>query len=569
MIIMMHKTYVSQLTVRMMCFFLWLACVYLLCIPVCAPIISLLSVFLLRSLLTNATSSIIVKSGAESDDLYQYFPNFLWLVRDASLTYAGSPTDYLKNEVLIRSAKVTPDKIDCIVQSIVSLFPSIECHMLPRPSVDPEILTNMLSNESQLDFEFIERLQDLNRYLCTRITPKGFDSQTTKTHFGGLVVAELIEHYVRAVNSDQDIVLQTCWHSAFQSALYSYSNQLIAKYQQQMKAALEGKLPLEQGDSSNTSTDSEHETLMEIHNRIASILYDDLCHEIEVLLGSTSSSDLATVIQNDFQNKIAVYDMLNSQVESGELLHFVNENYDESTKFCQSLFDQLHSNIHEVVTDAHRDKAQTDIYDDIETAEAKYYENAIGPAKDEILKLGKIKLQTVCDSLTDIPGPPAHLKATKIAKDEVMIRWSGASFNVDKVTKYTVECVEAKLADKSWNHVTVNNHECTATASGLKPHTRYLFRVYAYINDYKSCESTISVTTKVSTSARGAATFGAFIGGALITPVAATTINPVLAPAMTVVGLFGAPVVGGLCAKRVYKKCSEENIPYYPWRPQM
>ena len=511
----------------------------------------------------NAASTIIVKSGAESDDLYQHFPKFLWLLRDATLKYHGSPTDYIKNEVLVRSTKVNPDKLDCIVQAITCVFPSVECFMLPRPSADPEILADMFSHESQLNPEFIQKLEEVCRYLHSSITPKGFDSQTSTVAFSSLVIAELLEQYVQAVNDDQEIVLQSCRQSAFQSALYTDSSQLVVVYKEQMETALQGKLPLEQGDSNEPESQLEGETLMQIHDHIASPLYQDLCREIQVLLGSNCRRDVVSNIEQDFQERLAIYDTINCQVEGGELLNFANANYNESAKFCQNVFDQHYSTIHKRIMDAHKDKKQIEVDSYIVTAKTEYYKNAVGPAKDEVLKLGVIKLQTACDTLTNIPGPPAHLLATTIAKDRVTIRWNGAGFNTHKVTKYTAEFTESKSVHLEWKFIPVQ--ECTATASELKPHTKYLFRVHAYINEYKSRENTVSVTTKCSSAARSAATIGAFVGGTLITPVASVSVNPVLAPAMTVVGLFGAPIVGGCCAKRVYKKCSEENIdfPYF------
>ena len=483
------------------------------------------------------------------------------------MTYKGTPTEYIRNEVLVRSSKATPDRLDCIVQAVVSLFPSIECRMLPRPAIDPDILADMLSSESLLNPEFTKELHSVYEYLCGCIRPKGIDGPTATVPFSGIVIAELLEQYVRAVNSDQDIVLRTCWQSAFQSALYAYSDQLIADYQQQMKASLHEKLPIEQGHSK--SSDSQHnqsETLMLVHKRIASSLYEDLCQEIQVLLGNYWDSNVAQDIREEFLRRIAIYDTENDQVESGELLNFVNQNYDESSKFCQNIFEEYYSSIHEQIMDAHRDKKQIEISDDVEAIKLNYSRRAIGPAKDEVLKVGLIKLQTDCDSLTDIPGPPGHLKATKIAKDHIVIRWNGAAFNGQKVTKYTAECTEADSTDLVWRTITVE--ECTAMANELKPHTRYLFRVHAYINEHKSQESIISVTTKVSSVARGAATLGAFVGGALISPVAAVAINPALAPVMSVAGVLSAPVTGGYFAKKVYQKSGEENIPYYTWKPQ-
>ena len=147
------------------------------------------------------------------------------------------------------------------------MFPSVECRILPCPSIDPDCLTDMLSNESQLNPEFLKELTTIYEYFFSCIRPKGIDSPIITVPFSGTVIAELLEQYAHAVNTDQDIVLQTCWQSAFQSALYSYSNQLVAKYQQQMKASLDGKLPIQQGDLNTYGSEHEEpQTLFLIHN---------------------------------------------------------------------------------------------------------------------------------------------------------------------------------------------------------------------------------------------------------------------------------------------------------------
>ena len=518
------------------------------------------------SQLSNATSSIIVSSGSESDDLYKHFPNFLWLVRDAALTYSGTPTEYLKNAVLVRSSKAKPDKMDYIVQAIISLFPSVECRMLPRPSIDPHTLANMITSESQLNPDFIHQLEEVYEYIRTSIKPKVLESDNmSATRFSGVLMAQFLELYIHAVNEDQNIALQSCWKSAFQSALHSYLNQLVARYQQEMRAALRGNLPMELGasvDSNDECSGGDSDTLFQIHNRVAFTLLDDLRQEINTLLGSNDSDDIVL----DFHKRIAVYDMVNGQVESGELLNFVNENYDQSTKFCESILNELYLPIHKKVMEAHRDKKQVDIQNMIKSMKTEYFERAVGPAKDEVLKLGLIKLQIESESLTNIPGPPAHLKAIKITKDQIVIQWNGAAFHGCKVTKYTAEYTEADSPDKEWKSANVD--ECTASAAELKPFTKYCFRVYAHINENKSHDSTISVKTKVSSAARGAAAAAAFVGGTLVSPIAAASFNPALAPAMAVMGVVGAPVFGGYMARKVYQKSGDENIPYHhPRRP--
>ena len=329
-----------------------------------------------------------------------------------------------------------------------------------------------------------------------------------------------------------------------------------------MKAALRGNLPMELGDSVDSDDEcSGGETLFQIHKCVVCTLLDDLRQEIDTLLGSNYKGDIASDIMLDFCKHIAVYDVLNNQLESGELLNFVNENYDQSTKLCESVLNDFYLPIHEQVVEAHRDKKHVDIQNMIECMKTEYFKRAVGPAKDEVLKLGLIKLQVESESLTNIPGPPAHLKAIKITKDQIVIKWSGAAFNECKVTKYTAGYMEVDSPDKEWKSANVD--ECTASAAELKPFTKYCFRVYAYINEYKSLDNTITVKTKVSSAARGAATAAAFVGGTLVCPIAAASLNPALALVMAIVGVGGAPVFGGYMARKVYQKSGEENIPYH------
>ena len=80
--------------------------------------------------------------------------------------------EYIRNEILVRSSKPNPDKLDCIVQAITSVFPSVKCRVLLCPYIDPECLAGMLYNESQLNAEFLKKLTSVYEYLFSHIRPK-------------------------------------------------------------------------------------------------------------------------------------------------------------------------------------------------------------------------------------------------------------------------------------------------------------------------------------------------------------------------------------------------------------
>ena len=64
------------------------------------------------------------------------------------------------------------------------------------------------------------------------------------------------------------------------------------------------------------------------------------------------------------------------------------KNYDESSKFCHNIFDECYSPIHKQIMDAHKNKKQINVSDDFDSIKTEYNRRAIGPAKDEVLKVG-------------------------------------------------------------------------------------------------------------------------------------------------------------------------------------
>ncbi|XP_035663760.1 guanylate-binding protein 6-like [Branchiostoma floridae] len=100
----------------------------------------------------------------------EFFPNFLWLLRDVSLKMQDknrkdmTPTEYLITKVLRRQGDdddIDESTSDKVGRAILSFFPSVECATLERPSGDREVMNNIAQHTDSLNPEFNEGVHDL------------------------------------------------------------------------------------------------------------------------------------------------------------------------------------------------------------------------------------------------------------------------------------------------------------------------------------------------------------------------------------------------------------------------
>ena len=115
-------------------------------------------------------------SAPETFDLKNYFPDFLWLLRDAILMVPpgcdGKPmtaTDYLKKVVLKRGSVFEETANDRIGRAILTVFPTIECMTIQPPSADPEVMQDIVAKQDCLEPRFNEQVEHLIKYLLQKV----------------------------------------------------------------------------------------------------------------------------------------------------------------------------------------------------------------------------------------------------------------------------------------------------------------------------------------------------------------------------------------------------------------
>lgn len=141
------------------------------------------------SLIINLAKDIQIKSNSKQDDeetIAQYFPSFLWVVRDFALQLKdnkGNPIsarDYLERS--LESQKGVSDAVESknrIRRMMKHFFRERDCSTLVRPTEAEKDLQklNEIAN-NQLRPEFVDQIDLLRNKIFKRIKPKTFGNKT-------------------------------------------------------------------------------------------------------------------------------------------------------------------------------------------------------------------------------------------------------------------------------------------------------------------------------------------------------------------------------------------------------
>ncbi len=355
------------------------------------------------SVFTSLTKSICVKKDAKHNkiELLNYFPDFLWLLRDVMLDMADeagnemSPTDFIIKRVL----KSTGSRTDAIGEAILSFFPKVTCFVLPPPSLDKKIMKNIAEHEDKLNFEFNEGIEELIDILKNDIRPK--QQFATGGFLQGNALAHLVQQYIEQINSPSAIpVMEDAWECTVKVLNEETQTRLLNEYTKMMAKKIEdiSKMghPLEEGGLTDDETSNQH-TILGIHHGIkkdlTNVLLEEVGHYCTAETGALSQISIVKEFVfklEQLESKpyegpdIPASNIVKMDIVGGALLRFVKENHDRSRDYCEKLFNNLYEPI--------ASKLPTGKYlfkeymEDILYLRDQYNSRAIGPAKWEILE---------------------------------------------------------------------------------------------------------------------------------------------------------------------------------------
>ena len=471
-------------------------------------------VFVFYSCFAQLSSYVLTHDDADDlPDHQKHFPDLLWLLRDVDLDITDedgeplTPTEYIKSQVLVRSkdpGMCSPN--DEVVKAIRTLFPSVECKILPNPSTNPG------RNPSRVSSDFTEALQSIIEYLYKSVSPKkGYNDGDI---VDGPTLAALLGQYVSALNSGPQLNLESSWLCMVRLRLEDLAQKLIPVYENEMRSTLESLLPIEEDKPTSiiekeapSEVDSEKQlpqTLMGIHKEILDAKLTILQHEMNGLCLATEAVRSKVLV--NFKKQVVEYedDRGVLKVKGGILHQFVAMNYQKSQEQCNQIFSSVFSSLMDNFNQPFDSKV------------ADYMTRAVGPAKQVIFEQKKQEFFNF--TTRQAPGRPLNLRVVGRGHDRIKIRWEPPTLHPLLSQHYSVEIRRTKDSSSMWSEAK-KTKRLSALIIELDSDTKYRFHVRSmngrkvgdHSNDIETETKFTPTTQKVLAGLAG-------VGGTLAAP---------------------------------------------------
>ena len=189
------------------------------------------------SFVLNLSKTIKIKSVNKEDneeELAEYFPTLLWLLRDFSLKLEDkngnviTEKQYLEHalENISGSSDIVEEK-NRVRNLIKTYFPEKDCFVMVRPVEKESDLQNLQNlPDYQLRKEFVEQAKIFRNKVMKKIKPKTF----RKKLLSGAMLVELVQSILDSINGGSIPVIENSWKYVLQNECIKNSKEIINKF---------------------------------------------------------------------------------------------------------------------------------------------------------------------------------------------------------------------------------------------------------------------------------------------------------------------------------------------------
>lgn len=303
------------------------------------------------SLVINITKHIHLKSNknedVDSDEYAQYFPTFLWVVRDFTLQLVDSegqsitPKEYL--EMALQPQKGFSEQVESknrVRRLIQTFFKERECFTMVRPLTKEKELQNLDKTDmSKLRPEFVEQVLNLRKKVITKLKPKTFHGKA----ISGSMFVGLLNNYISAINEGCVPNIESAWHSICHQTTVKARVDAFEEYEEGLKGQLALKFPVSQHDLKIVH-ENQKALAIEIYQRRA--LGDDTEPALRDLMNRISERYESVKLENkrEFERLLLStlaqqYGVLEAKLKKGEYRSF--SDFDKELRSFQKYFEEL------------------------------------------------------------------------------------------------------------------------------------------------------------------------------------------------------------------------------------
>ena len=194
------------------------------------------------SFILNLSKIIKIKSLSHNDkeeELSEYFPSFLWLLRDFSLKLEDKDGNNISEKEYLESAlenKVGDSDIinekNRVRNLIKTYFPDRDCFTMVRPVEKESDLQNMQNLPDEMfRKEFLVQANNFRDKVYNIATPKSFH----KRALTGNMLIELVQNILDSINSGCIPVIENTWKYVVQNECIKKTKNLTEKFAEEIK----------------------------------------------------------------------------------------------------------------------------------------------------------------------------------------------------------------------------------------------------------------------------------------------------------------------------------------------
>ena len=227
------------------------------------------------SLVINLSKQLQVKQGQQvgPDEMAQYFPSFLWILRDFALQLVDidgneiNQRTYLENS--LREVKGSSDAVEeknRVRRLIRACFQERDAFTLVRPVEDERLLQNLaVVQEDLVRAEFTDAIDRLRAKTLKKVRPKTIKGKA----INGPMLVQLAQSYIVALNDGEVPTIDLAWDNVQKAELQRAYDDAMEIFMKAIKEHFKS-LPVSEAEMKSTIQTLKEESLVTFKGGILS-----------------------------------------------------------------------------------------------------------------------------------------------------------------------------------------------------------------------------------------------------------------------------------------------------------
>jgi hypothetical protein len=196
------------------------------------------------SFVLNLSKTIKLKNSFKEDnknDLAQYFPSFLWLLRDFSLRLVDQNGKNITEKQYLEKAleNIKGEENNEIIKEknrvrslIRTYFPERDCFTLVRPVEEEKNLQHLQElSDDELRSEFLEQAKIFRNKVHKKVKPKFFHGQ----FISGSMLIELVQSILDTINTGGIPVIENSWRYVMKNECVKKGKELVENFAKELR----------------------------------------------------------------------------------------------------------------------------------------------------------------------------------------------------------------------------------------------------------------------------------------------------------------------------------------------